>query len=218
MANVSIPWPSTRPTLMLGIQDARNEAAWSTFLDLYLSIVLNYCRKRGLQEADAQDVTQTVIERVRRFIHRYDPSAGRFRGWLARIAQNEIKRHHNNWTKGRAHGGLDHDEGDDGIDTLEAGSDLDWERVFNAHLLESALERIQPEFKEKEWKAFEAVAYRVEQTPQCKVLVSVDKPQYARVAAELDERVGWVYKVKSRIKKRLEQEILYLADEMALFL
>ena len=90
MADVSIPWPSTRPTLMLGIQDARNEAAWSTFLDLYLPIVLNYCRKRGLQEADAQDVTQTVIERVRRFIHRYDPQAGRFRGWLARITQNEI--------------------------------------------------------------------------------------------------------------------------------
>ena len=84
MADASILWPSTRPTLMLGIQNGRNDADWSTFLDLYLPIVLNYCRKRGLQEADALDVTQSVIERVRRFIHRYDPGAGRFRGWLAR--------------------------------------------------------------------------------------------------------------------------------------
>ena len=48
------------------------------------------------------------------------------------------------------------------FDSFEAGPDLDWERIFNAHLLEPALERIRPEFKEKEWRAFEAVAYRVE--------------------------------------------------------
>jgi len=218
MADVSIPWPSTRPTLMLGIRDARNKDAWSAFLGLYLPMVLNYCRKRGLQEADAQDVTQAVIERVRRFVHRYEPSKGRFRGWLARIARNEISRYHHKSITGKAHGSFGIDDGDDEIGTLEAEPDLDWERIFNAHLLESALARIQPEFKEKEWKAFEAVAYRVDQTPQGKVLVSVASPQYARVAAELGERVGWVYKVKSRIKKRLEQEILYLADEMALFL
>jgi len=218
MANVSIPWPSTRPTLMLGIRDAQNEDAWSAFLGLYLPMVLNYCRQRGLQEADAQDVTQAVIERVRRFIHRYEPSKGRFRGWLARIARNEISRHHHKSKMGKAHGSFGLDDGDGEIDTLEAEPDLDWERIFNAHLLESALVRIQPEFAAKEWMTYEAVAYRVEQTPRGKVLVSVDRPQYARVAAELGERVGWVYKVKSRIKKRLEQEILYLADEMALLL
>jgi RNA polymerase sigma-70 factor, ECF subfamily len=217
MPDVSILWPSTRPTLMLGIRDDRNEADWSTFLDLYLPIVLNYCRKRGLQEADAQDVTQAVIERVRKSIHRYDPRVGRFRGWIACIAQNEIKRHHNRWLRGRAQGGYGHDEEECGLHALEAGFDLDWERIFNARLLESALERIQPEFKVKEWKAFESVAYRIEQTPRCKTLVSVDTPQYARVAEELGERVAWVYKIKWRIKKRLEQEILYLADEMALF-
>jgi hypothetical protein len=36
------------------------------------------------------------------------------------------------------------------------------------------------------------------------------------VAKELCVKVGWVYKVKSKIMKRLEQEVLYLADEMAL--
>ena len=93
MLNVSILWPSTRPTLMLGIQDARNEAAWPTFLGTYFPIVLNYCRRERPQEADARDVTQNVIQRVRRFIHNYDPKEGRFRGCLARITQNEIKRY-----------------------------------------------------------------------------------------------------------------------------
>jgi RNA polymerase sigma-70 factor (ECF subfamily) len=203
---------------MLGMRDDRNEDAWTTFHDLYLPIVLSYCRNRGLQEADTRDVTQNVIVRVRRSIHRYDPGAGRFRGWLACIAQNEIKRYHGKSARGRGYGGLDHDEAEDDVHTPQCRPDLDWDRIFNAHLLESALTRIRREFKEAEWRAFEAVAYRIEETKQGKVLASVPNPDPARVAAELRKPVGWVYKVKYRIKKRLEEEIVYLADEMALFL
>jgi RNA polymerase sigma-70 factor (ECF subfamily) len=218
MADGSTLWPNTRPTLMLGIQDAQNDKAWMTFRDLYLTIVLNYCRKRGLQEADAQNVTQAVIDRVRRFIHRYDPKKGRFRGWLACIARNEINREYRKSKSGRAEGYLDCDDRESELEALEAAPDLDWDRIFSAHLLESALERVRSMFNAKEWRAFEAVAFRVEQTPEGKVLMRVEKPQFTCVATELGVKVGWVYKVKSKILRRLEQEVLYLADEMALLI
>jgi RNA polymerase sigma-70 factor (ECF subfamily) len=187
MQDASALWPSTRPTLMLGIQDARNEAAWSTFLDLYLPIVLNYCRKRSLQEADARDVTQIVIGRIRKVIHRYDPKEGRFRGWLACITRNEIKRHYSKSKRGTAQGHFGCDDGDDEVETLEAGTDLDWDRIFSARLLESALERVRSEFSAKEWQAFEAIAYRVEQTPEGKILISVEKRDSSQISTTPDE-------------------------------
>jgi RNA polymerase sigma factor (sigma-70 family) len=219
MADLAILWPSTRPTLMLGIQDARNETAWSTFVDLYLPIVLKYCRKKGLQEADARDVTQNVIERVRRFIHTYNPSAGRFRGWLAAIARNETFRHFKKSKRGTGRGGIGNDDDDDKeFNTVKGGPDLDWDRIFDAHLLEKAIERVGPEFSATKWRAFGSVAFHVELTPQGKVLMRVENPDFKQVAGELGVKVAWVYKVKSEIMKRLMQEVLYLADEMALLL
>ena len=89
-------WPTTRATLLSQIQDHHDEGSWQTFVDLYTPLILDYCRKRGLQHADARDVAQEVHARVSRSIlnFEYDPLKGRFRSWLGLMTHQQILRLH----------------------------------------------------------------------------------------------------------------------------
>jgi RNA polymerase sigma-70 factor (ECF subfamily) len=81
----------TSPTLLGALWDPNNEAAWRTFLQRYQPLIDNWCRRRGLQDQDAEDVTATVLSRLvkemRRFV--YDPQH-RFRGWLKTVVHREV--------------------------------------------------------------------------------------------------------------------------------
>ena len=56
--------PPTRPTLLVRIRDARDQEAWGRFVDLYGPLVYGFLHKRGLQDADAADLTQDVMRQV----------------------------------------------------------------------------------------------------------------------------------------------------------
>src|SRR5881392_3121410 len=84
--------PETRPSLLVRIRDARDRDAWQQFVELYGPLVYRFGRKRGLQDADAADLTQIVLQAVSGAIHRldYDPARGPFRGWLYGIVRNQL--------------------------------------------------------------------------------------------------------------------------------
>ena len=54
--------PLTRASLLVRLRDPRDEAAWVEFIDLYGALVYNYARKQGLQDADAADLGQEVLQ------------------------------------------------------------------------------------------------------------------------------------------------------------
>jgi RNA polymerase sigma-70 factor (ECF subfamily) len=62
----------TRPSLLLRIRDSADTEAWRQFADLYARVVYGYCRRRGLQDADAADVTQEVLAQVARSIRSFE--------------------------------------------------------------------------------------------------------------------------------------------------
>ena len=79
----------TRASLLMRLRSAEDTAAWADFLAIYEPVIYRLARARGLQDADAREVTQDVLLAVAGAIHRFDPTGKpRFAGWLARITRN----------------------------------------------------------------------------------------------------------------------------------
>ena len=85
---------STRPSLLARLGDRQDEAAWREFDGRYRDLIRGYCRRRGLQAADVEDVSQLVFLALARALRgfRYDAARGRFRDYLGRVTRNAI--HH----------------------------------------------------------------------------------------------------------------------------
>jgi len=188
----------TSSSLLVRLQQApADQAAWAEFVRRYGTRIHGWCRRWGLQDADAQEVSQDVLLKLIRAmqVFRYDP-ARRFRGWLKTVA-------HHAWqdlTRGRqavAAGG-DLPSADDPLQSLAARDDLaGWvERAYEQELLERALERVRPRVQPQTWDAFRLTAF--------------DGLPGVEVAARLGMAVTSVYKAKSNVQKLLEAEVLEL--------
>ena len=62
--------PTTRPSLLVRIRDAGDKEAWRRFVEVYAPLVYGFARRRGLQDADAADVTQDVCQAVAAAVQR----------------------------------------------------------------------------------------------------------------------------------------------------
>jgi RNA polymerase sigma-70 factor (ECF subfamily) len=173
------------------------------FVDLYLPLVYRYCRKRGLQDADARDVTQQVLASVHRAIDKfeYDPQRGRFRSWLGTIAQHEIGRYMaRDRRPGKGGGdGLGNQLAEQSAGQVESA----WLEEFNAHIFAAAIDRVKPEFDELTWRAFDLT------------WLGNGKPR--DVAAQLNKATAWIYKARFKVLHRLRSEIEFLTSDAAVF-
>ena len=145
-------------------------------------------------------MTQEVLAQVARSIRsfEYQPERGRFRDWLGVVALNKLRqflRKEDQQVRGR--GGLDSEACLDGLKAVE--TDTAWTAQFNAHLLQVALERIRPHFEPASWQAFERTWLK-----DCSA---------AEAAAALGLPITAVYVAKSRVLKRLREEVLMLAED-----
>src|SRR5262249_57495976 len=79
----------TSKTLLNRLRSPLDQAAWNEFVERYGRRIYGWCRQWGLQEADAQDVTQDVLLRLARKMRSfaYDPSRS-FRGWLRTLTHH----------------------------------------------------------------------------------------------------------------------------------
>jgi RNA polymerase sigma factor (sigma-70 family) len=187
---------STRPSLLIRLRDSGDERAWSEFMEIYGPLVYRLAKRRGLQEADAQDLAQEVFRAVARAIERYDPdpARGSFRGWLCRIANNLII---NCLSAQRRHPRGTGDTGmqrmmEDRPDTSREESAL-FEVEYRRRLLTWAATRVRGAFSQATWQAFWQTA--VEGRPP------------REVAEALGVSIGTVYQYKSRVVIRIRREI-----------
>ncbi len=192
--------PPTRPSLLVRLRDHKDENAWQQFLDIYAPLVHALARHRGLQDADAADLTQEVLQRVARSAKSfsYDPKRGSFRGWLLKVTQNQLhdffaRKHRQPLGSGDSQVGK----------MLQAVADPSceeeyWNREHQWSLVRWAAEQVKAEFRENTWKAF--------------VQTALEQKDPAVVASQLGASTGAVYIAKSRVLARVRQLIEDLGE------
>jgi RNA polymerase sigma-70 factor (ECF subfamily) len=177
--------------------DPRDQSAWSAFVDRYGPQVHAWCLRWGLQEADAQDVTQMVLVKLVRQLpdFEYDPSRS-FRGWLRTLAAHSWKDFLGNQARGVR------GSGDAGVaemlHTVQARVDLvrHLEEAFDQELLELAkadvMERVEPHT----WEAFR--------------LTAIEGIAAAEAASRLGIRVATVYRARHVVQTMLRESLTAL--------
>ena len=185
--------PETRLSLLVRVQDPQDSGAWREFLDIYEPMIYRVARRRGLQDADARDVTQEVLTSVAGALPDWKPEGpGTFRGWLYRIARNRAinvlvrQSRHPRATGDSAVRHVLESHSDDEADQL-----IDEE--YRRQLFRQAAGAIRCEFTDSTWQAFWRTA--------------VEGRPVRPVAVELGMSVGAVYTARSRVLARLKTTV-----------
>jgi RNA polymerase sigma-70 factor (ECF subfamily) len=168
------------------------------FVEIYGPLIYGYCRRQRLSEADAADVSQEVLTRLAKAMHGFEYQAGKggFRKWLGTITHNELVRFYTKRQRLAERHPVAQEPWE--ADALPAASD--WSEHFQASLLQVALARIETEFDRVAWVAFQRVW--IEDVPA------------KEVADQLAIAIEKIYVSKSRILKRLREEILALSEDL----
>ena len=69
----------------------RRTSGWDKLVKRYSGVIYAWCRRYGLQDANAGDVTQDVFLTLLGKLQTFDRSKGRFRVWLYRVVQNAVR-------------------------------------------------------------------------------------------------------------------------------
>jgi RNA polymerase sigma-70 factor (ECF subfamily) len=194
--------PETRPSLLVRLRDPADGPAWKQFVEIYAPLVYGFCRKKGLQDADAADLTQDVLHIVARAIERldYDPRRGSFRGWLFTVVRNRVR----NFQERQVH--RVRGQGDTAmLEILQEQAapvpeeDRWWDEEHERRLLHWAAEQVRPAVEPATWQAFWRTA--------------VEGRAAKEVAAGLGMTVAAVYMARSRVLARLKEVVQQVQGE-----
>jgi RNA polymerase sigma-70 factor (ECF subfamily) len=184
----------TSATLLARLRNVpADQAAWARFTDGYGPKIYAWCRQWGLQQADAEDVTQNVLlrlaEKLRAF--EYDPSRS-FRAWLKTVARHAWSDYLSARKAVVAAGGS---QALAALHTVEAREDLvrRLDDEFDRELLEEAMARVRTRVTPRTWEAFERTAFQGQSG--------------AEAAKALDMKVATVFVARSKVQKMIQEEM-----------
>lgn len=187
---------ATRLSLLFRVRDISDNGSWREFVQCYAPRVFDWCRKFGLQDADAADATQMVLLKLVDCLQRfeYDPEQGRFRSWLKTVTRNVAADVGRQWRER----GL-------GVEVIEIAGAVDGqlspdeelyqaiESAFREEMLRAAEERVRLRVHPATWQAYWLC---------CREQITAPA-----AAARLEIAVTDVYVAKSRVLKQLRAEI-----------
>jgi len=188
--------PSSASSTLLERVKHQQPEAWQRLVDLYGPLVYRWCRHWQLQPNDAADIVQEVFTAVSQHIGSFERQTGQggFRAWLATIARNKVfdfyRRQRDHAT---AHGGTDAYQQLAQVPEPEALSEATDVADDQRLLTSRAMQLVRAEFEDRTWEAFRRAV--------------LDGQQPAHIAEDLRMSVNAVYKSKSRVLRRLRQEL-----------
>ena len=187
---------STSRSLMMQLKDGQ-PAAWERLTSLYAPLVYHWCRTMRLAEQDVPDVFQQVFQAVVAHIQGFhkDTPSDTFRGWLRTITQHKVLDYYRKLVREpRGAGGTDAQIRFAKLPAAEAlDEDGSSERRADRGVVGRALKLIRSEFEERTWRAF--------------WLTAVEDRVPKEVAIELGMSAGAVRVAKSRVLRRIREEL-----------
>jgi RNA polymerase sigma-70 factor (ECF subfamily) len=175
-------------------RDPKDQAAWSEFVARYGPRILRWCRGWGLQESDAQDVTQEVLLKLNGLMARfvYDPS-GSFRGWLKTLthhAWRDLMERRRRSGPGGGDGSME-----ELLGSLQAGEELveQLDAEFRREVMDRAMDRVRRRVSGRTWDAFR--------------LTALEGLSGSAAAERLEMRVARVYGARSSVREMIREEV-----------
>ncbi len=192
--------PETRSSLLIRLADPVEQQAWGEFIDLYFPVFIRAAQQYGMQFADAEDVAQQVLVAVSDALVKrpHDRKQAKFRTWLSVVIRNAA-------IDCLSERRVDRGSGD--TSALRALHQLEARQTSGemiAHELQRevfhiAAQRIEHEFEPDTWQLF----WRT----------TIVGESIKTVAAAYQKREGSVYAARSRIIRRLRDEVAKMESE-----
>lgn len=185
---------TTSLTLLDRLRQASQPDDWDRFVRLYTPLLLRWATLQGFQDADAEDLAQSVLIKLIRVLPMYERRNGQtFRSWLFTVCRNECS----DFRSVRATRPL---PPADGLSTVAERPPVTevTEAEYRRRLVQRALELVRTDFTPAVWGAF--TRYVIEQRPA------------AEIARELNISVNSVYLARHRVLARVRQELAGLID------
>lgn len=194
-------WSTSMLLLQRLSEVPRDEAAWRELVRAYSPAIRRWCRTWGLQQADADDVTQTVLLKLAQKMatFHYDRSRS-FRGYLKALTHYAVC----DAMKALRRQGHETDSTAllDWLEVSDTRNDLArcLENELRQDLFREAAARVSRRVDPRTWQAFS--------------LLSQERRPGSEVAERLGMTVAAVYMAKSRVLKMLREEVRVLSRIM----
>lgn len=187
-------FPETHSSLLHQIRSPDDREAWEEFTLSYGPVIYRMARRRGMQDADAQDLVQTVFMQISGAIARWEAGPEkRFRHWLRRVVKNAIVTALTRGPREVAIGGSEIQE----VFAARCDSEQAVERdLLLEHKREQYLQaalRVRSDISEDTWLPFE--------------LTVIGDKTCSEASALTGKSVGTVYAARSRVMRRIREEI-----------
>ena len=190
---------TTRSSVVKAVAVTGNEAAWQRLFDLYAGFVFSIARSKGLNDADADDIVQTVFADLARNLptFEYDRAKGRFRSYLSGLVHWRVN---DRLRSGKRDAELKSAFWDEAKSAATAEDEDFEEREWQQAALEEALRRIKPEVRPEHYAAFVASAVEGQDTDVVTKLYGISRDS--------------LYQIRKRLTVKLRENLPEVLAEM----
>lgn len=188
-------FPDTSYSLIERIKDLANEASWEEFLRIYQPVVYRMVRRRGVQDADAQDVMQQVFISVSRSIDQWTAGEEKppFRAWLTTVTRNATTKAISRQPRDRATGLTAVAEQLNAVPCSEEMTAAEFLQETQREIVRWCKEQIHDEFTETTWDIFWKT--------------SVESVPISEIAQQTGRSTGAIYVARHRVLSRLREKV-----------
>jgi RNA polymerase sigma-70 factor (ECF subfamily) len=190
----------TSVSLLGRLAGAPTDDDWRRLDDLYRPLLRAWTARAGVPASDVDDLVQDVLAVVFRKIAGFERRGkGAFRAWLRTILANRMR----DYFRGQkyqptATGDSDFLRRLDELESPESALSKLWDREHDEHVAAALMQRVQGDFAPVTWQAFRRHVLEGEPAVQ--------------VAEELGLALNSVLLAKSRVLKRLREELTGLVE------